>query len=334
MAQVFRQVPAPQRLGFRAALVGATGPRALAVANEAWWAPGAGSYTLTAVAGSFALTGNAAGLRAGRKVVAAPAALAFTGRAAGLRVARRLVSAAGAYVLTGNATGLARGKRLGADAGVFSLSGPAVGLRVARRLVGAAGAYALTAPDGGLSRGRRLTADPAGFVLSAPAAGLRVGRRLVAGARAFAWTGYAAGLVVDGAAPGPVVWRVALGAASGGTVEVYGMAQRADWAFDAGEDWAIRVFCRQADAVTPVDLSGADVVLRVGRDGAVLAEASGDVIDGPGGEVLLTVPAADTADLTPDTAATYTVRATLAGGQVTDQLFGYMQIRATEFELS
>jgi len=80
-------------------------------------------------AGSYALTGSAAGLKAGRK----------------------LAGDAGSYSLTGNTATLdysgSGSKTLSADAGSYSLTGSAAALRAGRRVTAAAGGYRL-APYG------------------------------------------------------------------------------------------------------------------------------------------------------------------------------------------
>lgn len=123
---------------------------------EAWtstFTPAGASYTLTAAAGAFSLTGNAAGLSASRKIAADAGAYALSGQAATLRPSRKIVAAAGAYVLSGQAATLRRSYSLSAAAGAFSLAGNAAALRAARRIAADAGAYALAGMDAALTRG-------------------------------------------------------------------------------------------------------------------------------------------------------------------------------------
>ncbi len=67
------------------------------------------AYTLAADAGSYALTGSAAGLRATRLIAADAGVYSLTGSAAGLRAARRIAADPGSYVLTGFDTTLTQG---------------------------------------------------------------------------------------------------------------------------------------------------------------------------------------------------------------------------------
>ena len=99
------------------------------------WGP---TYTLTAAAGSHALTGNAAGLIAHRKLVCAVGSIAFTGNAAGLYGGVSL--ATGAYSLTGNAAGLIAHRKLGLASGSYALTGNAAALNRAL----SAGVYSFT----------------------------------------------------------------------------------------------------------------------------------------------------------------------------------------------
>jgi hypothetical protein len=110
-------------------------------------APAGNSYTLPAAQGSYTITGNDAGLRVARRVIASPGAYTLTGNAATLRVARRLTAVPGAYAITGNAANLIKGtapKSLQAAGGSYVITGRPAALRTARRLVAAPGAYAIT----------------------------------------------------------------------------------------------------------------------------------------------------------------------------------------------
>jgi hypothetical protein len=118
-------------------------------AGRTWPSPSAAStaYSLAAAAGSYALTGSAAALKAARLLAAAAGAYTLTGSAATVRVARLLSAAAGAYVVTGQAAGLYKGRTLTAGAGSYGLSGSAAALKAARKIVATAGTYALTGSD-------------------------------------------------------------------------------------------------------------------------------------------------------------------------------------------
>lgn len=103
------------------------------------------------------------------------------------------------------------------------------------------------------------------------------------------------------------------------------MGLRRDWTFDLGEDWPIELVCSEADGVTVLDITSASVRWR-----GAGAEVTGVIRDGPAGLVTLTAPGAQTAGLTAGQHS-YTVRVTLADGRISDQLFGFITARATEF---
>jgi hypothetical protein len=114
-------------------------------------AAGGSPYTLTGDAGSYTLTGIAAGLKAGRKLAGAAGSYAITGQDATLTYTPdsgspfTLVADAGSYTLTGVAAGLRATRRLTGAAGSYTLTGQAAtfGTR-AYRLVAAAGSYTMT----------------------------------------------------------------------------------------------------------------------------------------------------------------------------------------------
>jgi len=135
-----------------------------------------GAVVLAAEAGTFALDGTAATLRADRQLAAEAGVGLLTGTSAGLRVARVLAADAGAFAWTGTAATLETGRTLGADAGGFALAGSSAGLRADRRLAAEAGAFVLT---GGPVAGAAITGTAA---LTAPLATLAgIGRTGVSG---------------------------------------------------------------------------------------------------------------------------------------------------------
>jgi hypothetical protein len=110
-----------------------------------------GAFTLTADGGSYTLTGSSAGVRATRKIVAAPGSYAVTGAAAALRAARKVVAGAGSYAVTGTAATLIKGIRMVAGAGSYAITGAAAALRATRKLVADSGIYAITGASASLS---------------------------------------------------------------------------------------------------------------------------------------------------------------------------------------
>jgi hypothetical protein len=83
-------------------------------------AAGGTSYTLTAEQGSYALTGQAAALRAARQLAAAQGAYALTGQTAGLQYGRKVGAAQGSYALTGQAAALRAARQLAALQGAYA----------------------------------------------------------------------------------------------------------------------------------------------------------------------------------------------------------------------
>jgi hypothetical protein len=177
---------------------------------------GATNYDLTADAGSYAITGTAAGLVAARRLAADAGSYAITGTDAGLAkgvrltadagtftvtgtaatltVARRLTADSASYAVTGTAAGLNVGRRLTADGGSYALSGAEAGLIVARRVAADAGSYSVAGTDATLTKSRRLDAEAGGYAISGADAGLAWGRKLSADAGSYAITGTAATL--------------------------------------------------------------------------------------------------------------------------------------------
>lgn len=171
------------------------------------WVPSAGggpTYTLTAASGSFALTGQDAGLAFNRVLAADTQSYTLTGQATGLAFNRTLAAASGSFTLTGQDAGLAFNRVLSAASGSFALDGQDVTLTYtpisgATYTLGAAsGSFALTGQDTGLAFNRVLTADTQSYSLSGDVAGLAFNRVLTADTVSYALTGQDASLSYTG----------------------------------------------------------------------------------------------------------------------------------------
>lgn len=100
-------------------------------------------YTLTAEAGSYSKTGQAAGLKAARKLAAGPDSYALTGQAVALKAARKIAAGAGSYSLTGQAAVLRTIRKMAAEGGSYVLTGQDANLVIGQHyiLVAEAGYY-------------------------------------------------------------------------------------------------------------------------------------------------------------------------------------------------
>lgn len=98
-------------------------------------------YTLSAAAGSYALTAQAATALVGRKLTGSAGSYAITAQAGTFTVARKLSGSVGAYAITAPAATLAYGRTLTGAAGSYAYTGQAATGLVARNLAGASGTY-------------------------------------------------------------------------------------------------------------------------------------------------------------------------------------------------
>lgn len=120
----------------------------------------------------------------------------LTGTAAGVKLARRLAAATGGYSLTGQTAALKHGRKIAAGSGGYSLTGANAGLRHGWRLAASAGAYTFTGADAAfiLASGQSITADPGSYLLTGQTASLKRSRHLTAGAGAYSLSGQATSL--------------------------------------------------------------------------------------------------------------------------------------------
>jgi len=150
---------------------------------------GATSYTLTANAGVYALTGGSASLKVGRKITANAGSYSLTGGSASLKVARTLSALAGSYSLSGGSANLTKSGgpasyTITANPGAYAITGASVSLKVARSLSATAGSYTLS---GGSAVLTKAAAGPQSYTLTA-----NPGSYSITGASAtLSWSGEA-----------------------------------------------------------------------------------------------------------------------------------------------
>jgi len=149
-----------------------------------WPSAGGGpTYTLTADGATFTLAGQATGLKAARKMVAASSTFALTGQDVALKAARKLVAGNGAFTLTGTAAVLKAARKLSAENGAFALSGQDVTLTY----------------SGAASPTYTLAAGSGAFVVTGGAVNLTAQRLLSAAGGIFVLTGQSVDLIYSGA---------------------------------------------------------------------------------------------------------------------------------------
>lgn len=162
-------------------------------------AGGAGSYSLTADSGSYALTGQSVGLLASRTLAAGQGSYALTGQDVALLRLYTLTAAQGSYSLSGQAVALTVSRLLAAGQGSYALTGQAVGLLASRVLAAGQGSYALTGQAVGLVYtplgSYSLIADAGSYSLTGQAVGLLASRVLAAEAGSYGLSGQDVGLV-------------------------------------------------------------------------------------------------------------------------------------------
>ena len=108
------------------------------------WIFTAPNYGLTALNGTYAVTGKAATLTVNHLLTAANGTYAITGKAATLTVNRVLSATNGTYAVTGKAATLTVNHVLTAASGTYAVTGKTATLTVNRLLTAASGTYAVT----------------------------------------------------------------------------------------------------------------------------------------------------------------------------------------------
>ena len=157
---------------------------------------GGGGYTMPAALGTYSLTGNDAGIKADRKILAAQSSFALTGNDTGLKADRKILAAQSSFALTGNVALFKASRKLIASLGSFGLTGNDVALTYygSNKVLNAAtGVFTLTANNAVLAANRKLVAQSSSFSLSPNSAILKVARKLAASVATYSFTGNSVG---------------------------------------------------------------------------------------------------------------------------------------------
>jgi len=178
------------------------------------------NLTLTADAGSYALSGQTAALKVGHVLTSAAGSYSLTGQNSTLTYGKSIIAAAGAYTLTGQNASFSVTYDLAGGVGSYTLSGQAASLKKDYILRAAAGdtsnylfwdtaalqwggndlawgvstSYVVTGQAATLKVGHVLASGAGSYTLSGQDAGLYVGHRLAIDADSYVLTGYDAGL--------------------------------------------------------------------------------------------------------------------------------------------
>lgn len=160
---------------------------------------GATAYTLTADAGTYAITGTAATLKAARLLSANAGSYAQTGTAASLEHGFTVQANGGTFVVTGTAAGTRKASIVNAASGTFTVSGTAAALRRTGIVAAGSGAYSVNGTDATLVYDQvgsfTLVANGGTYAVTGTAATLEADRRIVATGGSYAVSGTAATLI-------------------------------------------------------------------------------------------------------------------------------------------
>ncbi len=124
------------------------------------------AYTLSASAGSFALTGQAATINVSHTLTMSAGAFTLTGKADAVSVGRPLTASAGAFALTGRADATSWARNLALGVGTFTVTGEAATFGTGKGLAGSAGSFTVTGAALSASAGRFLAAGVGSFLVT------------------------------------------------------------------------------------------------------------------------------------------------------------------------
>lgn len=122
-------------------------------------------YTVTASAGSLAVSGTSAAVKIGRKTTVVAGSYSLVGSAASTKAARKLPASTSSYVFTGQATSLGKGQTLIADSGISTLTSGHAYMGAERLMVVVAGQAAVDSSEASLLASTLLATEGTSYAL-------------------------------------------------------------------------------------------------------------------------------------------------------------------------
>lgn len=154
-------------------------------------------YTIDLASGSYALSGQAAGLLLGRKIDIAQGSYTLTGQDVALSKGFTVALDSGGYTLSGQSVELTAQRTIAIETGSYTLTGQDLGLAKGFVIAIGQGSYGLTGQDVGLLFGRVIALEQGSYTLSGQAVELTKGFTITLDAATFALNGQAVGLTAQ-----------------------------------------------------------------------------------------------------------------------------------------
>lgn len=175
-----------------------TNSQGVAVSLAVFKPASATNYTLGAAAGSYAIAGTAAALKAARRLAAAGGSYVLTGTPAS--AIHTVLGVSGVYTITGTPVTFRKGISLAAGSGSYASSGTPAALSATRTIAMAGGAYSVAGAVATLTKSsaRTLVATEGSYSLSGTATGFQLARAVRANAGSYAIAGQATTLIGPG----------------------------------------------------------------------------------------------------------------------------------------
>lgn len=159
------------------------------------------TYTLTAAGGVYDITGTAAGLKYSHKVTALSGTFTVSGTDVTLRAIRKLTVSGGTYLISGSSAGLDKGFTLTAAGSSYLITGTSVALRIARKISAASATFTISGTAAILDKGRTITPVSGVFTITGTAVTFIVAHKIIAGSGVYDILGSTVNLTYSAAIP-------------------------------------------------------------------------------------------------------------------------------------
>lgn len=153
--------------------------------------PASSGYTITAVGGTFTVTGTAASLTRALEIVASGGTFTFSGLDAALQLGYQIAASGGGWTISGLDASLLYAIIMAADTTAFTVTGTDATLTYTIDMPAATTAFGTTGSDVSFLYDRVLTAESGSFGVSGTASSLEANWMVASAAGSYGWSGSA-----------------------------------------------------------------------------------------------------------------------------------------------
>ena len=159
------------------------------VSNNTGWVFSAGTYTITALNGTYAVAGQTITILRDKLITANAGSYSITGQSAVLQRTKLITANYGTYAVSGQTITITRSKLITANYGNYAVTGQSATLARSKLITANYGSYSITGQSSIITRSKLITASAGSYAVTGQSATLTKGRVINASTGSYAVNG-------------------------------------------------------------------------------------------------------------------------------------------------